>query len=132
MAKPGPKKDYKKSAFDLCCGMRKYINRQKEAGEFFPEEGMYLFVDCTEAEVREMSEKDTKDGLYLRHFLEMAKLERAEWLNINGHANIKAAKFAEFQLKQQKNGGYIDKPMEKGDRTLTINLLGVGGEAAFK
>ena len=36
-------------------------------------------------------------------------------------------------LKQKDNGGYVDKPVETGARTLTVNVVGIpGGINAFK
>jgi hypothetical protein len=46
----------------------------------------------------------------------------------------KAANGCMSALKQPANGGYIDKPIaDSGEKTLTINLVGIaGGEKAFK
>ena len=35
-------------------------------------------------------------------------------------------------LKQKANGGYTDKPVDSGEKTLNIRLVGVGGWDAFK
>lgn len=45
----------------------------------------------------------------------------------------KAAQGCLNALKQPSNGGYIDRPSnDSGEKKLTINLVGVGGESAFK
>ena len=46
----------------------------------------------------------------------------------------KAGTAAIFQLKQTKNGGYTDSPINTGDQgaTITLRIQGVGGADAFK
>lgn len=46
----------------------------------------------------------------------------------------KAGTAAIFQLKQSKNGGYTDSPINTGDQgaTITLKIQGVGGADAFK
>ena len=35
-------------------------------------------------------------------------------------------------LKQKENGGYTDRPVESGEKTLKVQIMGVGGWDAFK
>lgn len=35
-------------------------------------------------------------------------------------------------LKQKENGGYTDRPAESQEKTLKVQILGVGGWEAFK
>lgn len=46
----------------------------------------------------------------------------------------KSGTAAIFQLKQTKNGGYTDSPINTGDQgaTITLRIQGVGGADAFK
>lgn len=46
----------------------------------------------------------------------------------------KSGTAAIFQLKQTKNGGYTDSPLNTGDQgaTITLKIQGVGGADAFK
>ena len=64
--------------------------------------------------------------------LERAQLVRESYLLKRMVSDNKLAQGCLNALKQPENGGYTDRPVDSGEMKLTINLLGVGGEAAAK
>ena len=58
---------------------------------------------------------------------------RESWLARKMTSDNKRAIGCLNALKQPDNGGYIDKAVDTGERTLTINVAGIkGGAKAFK
>ena len=86
------------------------------------------------AQTRDKYCKDENaDGKEFREILSWAKDKRESYLVRKMTSDNKAAQGCLNALKQPSNGGYIDRPADSGgERKLTINLVGVGGESAFK
>lgn len=71
--------------------------------------------------------------MQFRNAFEYAKCRRESWLTRKMVSDNKAANGCMNALKQKKNGGYTDRPVESNDKSLTININGVsGGWASFK
>lgn len=133
MAKRGPKKKYQ-SAFDFESQVNKYINKCKEDDVFPDLAGMRLFLGVSQQTIdRYCNENpDEEEGARFRRIMEKAKDERESYLVRYMVSNPKAANGCMNALKQKANGGYFDKPVDTSEKTLTINLINVGGEQAFK
>ena len=58
-----------------------------------------------------------------------AKLRRESWLVQRMTGEPKLAQGCLNALKQAKNGGYTDRPVDDGQKTLVVKLEGVGADA---
>lgn len=92
----------------------------------FPDEaGMILSLGISEREYKLLCGKEEYTDTITR-----AKLFRESWLARVMVSDNKRAQGCLNALKQEKNGGYIDRPIDRNEpRTLTIKLSGVGQEA---
>lgn len=132
MAKRGPKRKYQ-SAYDFGKAVDDFFKDCKEKGVFPDEAGMYLFLGVRPVTVkRYCGDPDPVEAERFEEILENAKLQRESWLNQAMTANPKGSIGYMSLLKQPKNGGYTDRPIDTTERSLTINVINVGGEAAFK
>jgi hypothetical protein len=99
--------------------------------------GLRLFLKkiagITKADLKAMSEGDSEFAQGIRDILDEAQDMRESWLARKMTSDNKRAIGCLNALKQPDNGGYIDKAVDTGERTLTINVAGIkGGEKAFK
>lgn len=91
-------------------------------------------LECYETEGR--TEEERERGTYKGYSNPLKKLTRYREHRLLGQ--LEATKgnntAAIFQLKQKKNGGYVDIPTDTGNNsvTLTLKIEGVGGIEAFK
>ena len=132
MGKRGPKRKYA-CAYDFGKGVNDYFEECEKKDVFPDEAGMFLFLGVRPATVKRYCEDpDPVEAERFEEILENAKLQRESWLNRAMTANPKGSIGYMSLLKQQKNGGYVDKPVDTGERSLTINVINVGGESAFK
>lgn len=87
----------------------------------------------TKADLKAMSEGDSEFAQGIRDILEEAQDMRESWLARKMTSDNKRAIGCLNALKQPDNGGYLDKAIDTGERTLTINVAGIkGGAKAFK
>lgn len=131
MAKRGPKRKYA-SAFDFEGAVNKYINKCKEDGVFPDLAGMRLYLGVSQTTIDRYCTGDDEEAARFRAIMDKAKDERESYLVRYMVANPKSANGCMNALKQPVNGGYFDKPVDTGEKTLTINVYNVGGEQAFK
>ena len=113
----------------------------REAQEMFPDEpGMIVFLmdrfGISTGTYRRYNENDSEEdeNIYKKHaqILARARLRRESWLCTRMAGDNKAAQGCLNNLKQPKNGGYIDRPQDSGSSaTITLKIDGVGGPAAF-
>jgi hypothetical protein len=99
--------------------------------------GLRLFLKktagITKADLKAMSEGDSEFAQGIRDILDEAQDMRESWLARKMTSDNKRAIGCLNALKQPGNGGYIDKAVDTGERTLTINVAGIkGGAKAFK
>lgn len=133
MAKRGPKRKYETPQ-----KLQEAINiyfAECEAESRFPDlAGMRLFLGVTQTTLDRYTKEDGEDYEKYRDILDAARDRRESWLVRRMVTEPKAANGCMSALKQPANGGYIDKPIvDSGEKTLTINLVGIaGGEKAFK
>ena len=133
MAKRGPKRKYD-TPEKLQQAIDEYFSEREAANEFPDLAGMRLFLGVTQTTLDRYVKEDAEEYEKYRDILDAAKDRRESWLVRRMVTEPKAANGCMSALKQAANGGYIDKPiMDTGEKTLTINLVGIaGGEKAFK
>ena len=73
------------------------------------------------------SAEDTPNYTEYRRIFKIAELKRESWLARHMVADNKKATGCMNALKQMENGGYQDKNIQQGDRTLKIKVDGIGG-----
>ena len=117
---------------DLRVAIDAYIT-DCEAKNVFPDyAGMKLFLKLSDRQIRNLQSEDHDDYMKYREVFEYAKDKRESWLVREMCKDNKRANGCLNALKQPNNGGYIDRPTDSGEKTLNINLVGVGGWNAFK
>ena len=104
--------------------IEEYFNICKEDNVFPDEAGMLVFLDISESTYERYS-KDEE----LKAPIARARQRRESWLVQRMTGEPKLAQGCLNALKQPKNGGYVDRPMDTGGKELTINLVGVGADA---
>lgn len=133
-------KTTKVSAEELEQAVNDFFAMREEQQSFPDEPGMIVFI-CDRFGIsfgtyRRYNENDSEDeeNIYKEHaqILTRARLLRESWLCTRMATDNKAAQGCLNNLKQPKNGGYIDKPSnDAGAATITLRIDGVGGSAAF-
>ena len=104
-----------------------------DAKKVFPDyAGMKLALKLSESDVKALQADSNENAPKYRALFEYARDRRESWLSRRMATDNKAAQGCMNNLKQPVNGGYIDKPMDSGEKTLNLNLVGVGGWDAFK
>lgn len=128
MGKRGPKPKYGSPEL-LQEAVDKYFLDCEKNGDTFPDyAGMCVFLGLTKKRLEDIGNSSDE---YLE-ILETAKLKREMWLSRKMAEDNKKAQGCMNNLKQPQNGGYIDRPIENKTSEIKINLVGVGGESAFK
>lgn len=98
-----------------------YFRDCEETRLVFPDEaGMLNFLDIEDDEYEAMKTEPGYDKL-----LRWARRRRTSWLEralVSGGKNSSGVVTA---LKQEKNGGYSDKPQETKERKLIVKIEGV-------
>lgn len=112
------------TAEEFAKAVQAYIDDSEDKGYFPDEAGLILWLKIGETTYREYGEREG-----FREVVARARLLRESWLTRKMTAEPKLAQGCLNNLKQPKNGGYIDKPQNDGPRELTINLVGVGSDA---
>lgn len=101
-------------------GMLKYLGISKRT--------YYRLIDDDNGD-ETLSEEDRHA---YRKIFEEAQLVREDWLETTMVADGKRANGCMNSLKQPQNGGFKDRIEQNIDAKLTVNVIGVGGESAFK
>lgn len=133
MGKRGPKKRYT-TPEQLAIGIEEFFAQREKVNQFPDLPGMRIHLGISQEDLEKMCNGNTPEARKCRALLEAAKDKRTSWLVRRMVAEPKTAQGCQNALKQPENGGYIDRPVaDSGDKTLTINLIGIpGGENAFK
>jgi hypothetical protein len=113
--------DYKK----LQQAVEKYFDECAATDEFPDYTGMLLFLRIDKDDAKAMQEAE--EGKEYRRIFKTAELRRESWLARHMVADNKKATGCMNALKQLENGGYQDKNIQQGDRTLKIKVDGIGG-----
>lgn len=135
MGKRGPKKKYD-TPEALETAVEAYMADCERQGVFPDLAGMRLALGVSKTTLDRYAKgrdgkagEDDETAAAYREVLDRAKDKRESWLVRKMTSDNKAAQGCLNALKQPDNGGYIDRPVESGERTLTVNLVGVGSEA---
>ena len=133
MGKRGPKRKYG-TAKELEAAIEEYFEEMEEQGIFPDEAGMRLHLVISQRTLDAYANGDSEEAKAYRDVLDAARDRRESWLARRMVSEPKAANGCMNALKQAKNGGYVDKPIQNdGERKLTIVFTGIkGGEDAFK
>lgn len=113
---------------DMKARVDEYFAECEVSGRFPTESGMFLHLG--------MIGKKQDDYLRKAKYAEVwewAKLRRIDWLENQMVTNPRSAQGCMNALKQEKNGGYIDRSSANAgskNKELKINLAGVGGKEA--
>lgn len=97
-------------------------------GEVFPDEaGMRIALQLSHETYLGYKE----DPAFTKVF-DWAMDMRESWLARRLAAEPKMAQAYLNALKQPANGGWVDRRVDQGDKTIGVKILDVGGEEAFK
>lgn len=102
--------------------VKRYFYDCEEKRNVFPDEGgMLNFLEIEDEEYEAMKTTEGFDKI-----IRWAKRRRTSWLEREMVRNKAAATGCMNALKQEKNGGYTDRPQDKKqDRKLIVRLEGV-------
>lgn len=121
----------RKPKFSTADELRKQVERYMadcEAEDVFPDlAGMRLYLGISERTMQRYSEEEG-----FREVFEYAKDCRESYLVRRMTKDNKLAQGCLNALKQPSNGGYIDRPLESGDRKLVIEFKHNLAEGDFK
>ena len=96
--------------------------------DVFPDEaGMRNYLGLTHEMYRAYKESPDFEAVFSR-----AQDMRESWAARKLAADPKAAQAYLNILKQPGNGGWVDRKVDSGDKTLVVKTSGVGGVSAFK
>ena len=93
---------------------------------------MKLFLKLSDRQIKNLQSEDHDDFMKYREVFEYARDKRESWLVREMTSDNKRAQGCLNALKQPNNGGYIDRPVDTCEKTLNINMIGVGGWNSFK
>lgn len=113
-------------------GIDEYVKICEETGDFPGYSGLLLHMSLSEADIEERLAKKDKAAAEYQKALDRALLIRKSWLEKTMVTDGKRAKGCMDALKQPINGGYQDRPTDTATPEIKINLVGIGGESAFK
>lgn len=102
-----------------------YFNLCDDAGVFPDEKGMYLHLGIFEEDLDPLIGEDNPDALEYMRVLKLARYRRESWLSRNMVRDNKMANGCMNALKQEQNGGYIDRP--SGSKKQTIEIVMADG-----
>lgn len=129
MGKRGPKPQYGTPELFKEAVENYFEECEKKGPDEFPSlAGLCLYLGITKKRLYEIGEISEEYA----NILEMAQLKREKFLSETMAKDNKRAQGCMNNLKQPENGGYIDRPIENKTSEIKINLVGVGGESAFK
>lgn len=106
------------TAGDLEKAVNKYMSECAEDDTFPDLAGMLRWLGLSE---RTMQRQIAEQPEYAEVWAN-ARLDRESWLVRHMTKDNKLANGCMNALKQEKNGGYVDKPQEKGEKKLVIEL----------
>ena len=108
-----------------------YFDDCKEEGVFPDFAGMKRALRLSKRDIDEMIDEKNPACEDYRYIFECARDQRESWLARRMVTEPKAANCCMNALKQEQNGGYMDKAGSSGEVTLKIKCDGVGGMHAF-
>ena len=113
-------------ARELRKGIDEYFDERTARGRFPTEAGMLLALGLSEERYAALR----RERIFAREF-ERARLARMDWLENQMVTEGGKASGCMNALKQEKNGGYVDRTVtDNKPKSLNIKLDGVGGKGA--
>lgn len=102
--------------------------------EVFPDfAGMCLALKISKATLKKYCDPEQNENAEaFKDVLDEAAAMRESYLVRIMVTDNKRAQGCLNALKQPENGGYTDRPAESGEKTLKVQIMGVGGWDAFK
>ena len=128
----------RKPKYDSPEKLREAVNKYFEAckaADVFPDfAGMCLNLKVTKQTLAKYCDPERNPDKYsdYQDILDEAKNRRESYLVRVMVNDNKRAQGCLNALKQKENGGYTDRPVESQEKTLKVQILGVGGWDAFK
>lgn len=114
---------------ELEASIDEYFAHCDETGRFPTESGMFLYLGFFGKRLDDYLKKPKYQTTWQK-----AKLRRMDWLENQMVTSTKNSQGCMNALKQEKNGGYIDRSSANVNsgkaKELKINLTGVGGKEA--
>ena len=134
---PRPKK--LGSPEDMGRNVDRYFADREEKGEFPTFAGMLRYLGISKRTYYRYLNDDNGDESLTeeerrgyRKVFEEAQLRREDFLEKRMVTDPRAANGCMNSLKQPQNGGFKDRFEGEIDAKITVNVIGVGGENAFK
>lgn len=116
----------------LRLAVEKYFSACEEAGVFPDFAGMKDTLKLSQKDIDNMICKENPDHEEYLYIFEVARDRRESWLARRMVTEPKSANGCMNALKQEKNGGYMDKSADKPLQPIKIEIAGVGGMKAFE
>lgn len=132
MAVKGRPPEYKEPVV-LKKAVDRYFNDCDERDIFPDFAGMKVALRLLDSDIEEFLAEDNSDRDEYRAVLESARDRRESWLSRRMVKEPKCANGCMNALKQEKNGGYMDKSKDKEAPTVKIEFSSIpGGMKAFE
>ena len=95
--------------------------------------GMLLALQIDKDDALNMQSEEWPDYEEFRRIFNIAKMRRESWTARRMAVDNKAANGCMNLLKQEENGGYIDRPQRNSEKKVVVDVSGIkGGWDAFK
>lgn len=130
MAAKGPRPEYNQPKL-LRAAVDRYFDDCEEAKVFPDFAGMKQELQLRNSDIERLTDEKNPRAQEYRDIFDEAKDRRESWLVRKMASDPKAANGCMNALKQEANGGYMDKAGSSGEVTLKIKSDGVGGMHAF-
>lgn len=109
-----------------------YCDACEEKGIFPDYDGMLLWLCLEDEDIAQFQDPNNPDYEEFKKALAYGMRRRKSYLARTMTSDNKRAVGCFNALKQAENGGYSDKADKDRERTLNVNVIGVGGVEAFK
>jgi len=124
---------------DMERNLNRYFELREEKGEFPTFAGMLRYLGISKRTYQRYMADDNgdeslseEDRHAYRKIFEDAQLRREDFLEKRMVTDPRAANGCMNSLKQPQNGGFKERFEGEIDAKITVNVVGVGGENAFK
>jgi uncharacterized protein (UPF0335 family) len=130
MAVRGPRPEYNQPKL-LRAAVEQYFEDCAEENVFPDFAGMKQALQLRDSDIERLTEEKNPRAQDYRDIFDEARDRRESWLVRKMASDPKMANGCMNALKQEKNGGYMDRAGNGGEVTLKIKTEGVGGMHAF-
>lgn len=130
MAIKGPRPEYNQPKL-LRAAVEKYFAECEKAKVFPDFAGMKLALQLRSSDIERLTDSKNPKAQDYRDIFDEARDRRESWLARKMAADPKGANGYMNALKQDINGGYMDRAGGSGEITLKVKTDGVGGMHAF-